>query len=397
MARKKTHEEYVAEVAEKNPNVEVVGKYINDSINITHRCKICNHEWGPSPSYILQGSGRPVCANNHKSIGPFPEYKNSIWASEYKEIAEYYGFSEEQMKTMMPMARTKVKVKCPNCGNIKEIRIAKLFKSGLRCNKCSDGFSYPEKFMAAFLNQLNINYKPQYSPNWAENKRYDFYLPDYNCIIETHGAQHYEENTRGRSLKKEQENDLLKEKLAKQNNIKNYIVIDCRESNLKWIKIHIIESNLRKILKFKEDEINWSKCGIYAIQSRIQEAADLWNNQNISTSEIASIMNIGETTILRWMKQAAECGLCDYTVEKGKKRGYIKNSGDGSYNAKPINQYDLKGNFIKMWNYMKEASYELNINLSCICACCRGNQKTAGGFIWRYADEAEQENLKGEE
>ena len=29
MSKKKTHEEYVAELAIKNPNVEVVGEYIN--------------------------------------------------------------------------------------------------------------------------------------------------------------------------------------------------------------------------------------------------------------------------------------------------------------------------------------------------------------------------------
>lgn len=39
MSRKKTHEEYVKELAEKNPNVEVIGIYCGNRIKIPHRCK----------------------------------------------------------------------------------------------------------------------------------------------------------------------------------------------------------------------------------------------------------------------------------------------------------------------------------------------------------------------
>ena len=37
----------------------------------------------------------------------------------------------------------------------------------------------------------NIKYISQYNPNWAKKYRYDFYLPDYNTIIECQGIQHY--------------------------------------------------------------------------------------------------------------------------------------------------------------------------------------------------------------
>ena len=49
-----------------------------------------------------------------------------------------------------------------------------------------------------------------------------------------------------------------------------------------------------------------------------------------------------------------------------------------------ILQYNLKGNFIKEWKSNKEASEELNIGAGDISSCCTNNQKTAGGFIWRY-------------
>lgn len=268
MSRKKTHEEYVVEVAEKNPNVEVIGEYIGARTPILHKCKICGYKWDASPTNILRDRKCPKCKyvklSKHKTkttetfrrelynktqnieiisdyingktdiecvckscgyrwnqkpnnllqspscpicsgyiIGPAPEYKNSIWASKYKYLAEYYGISEKIMKETRSGSKNKINVVCPNCGYIKKISPSNLFYFGLGCNKCSDGISYPEKFMTSVLDQLQINYQLQYSPSWAEGKRYDFYLLDYNCIIETHGEQHYEEHTRGRSLQEE--------------------------------------------------------------------------------------------------------------------------------------------------------------------------------------------------
>ena len=44
MGSKKTHEEYVAEVAAININIEVVGTYVNAKTKILHRCKVDDHE-----------------------------------------------------------------------------------------------------------------------------------------------------------------------------------------------------------------------------------------------------------------------------------------------------------------------------------------------------------------
>jgi hypothetical protein len=59
--------------------------------------------------------------------------------------------------------------------------------------------------------------------------------------------------------------------------------------------------------------------------------------------------------------------------------------------AKKVLRYDLNLNFIDVWNSAEDAHIELNINKSSINACCRGERKTAGGFIWRYADATNSE------
>lgn len=50
-----------------------------------------------------------------------------------------------------------------------------------------------------------------------------------------------------------------------------------------------------------------------------------------------------------------------------------------------IIQYDINMNFIKEFNSIKEAHNITKINN--ISACCRGIQKTAGGYIWKYKSE----------
>jgi hypothetical protein len=56
---------------------------------------------------------------------------------------------------------------------------------------------------------------------------------------------------------------------------------------------------------------------------------------------------------------------------------------------KPVNQYDLDGNFIKKWKSSVDASNELKINNSNINIVCKGIRNKAGNFMWRYDDNCE--------
>lgn len=53
--------------------------------------------------------------------------------------------------------------------------------------------------------------------------------------------------------------------------------------------------------------------------------------------------------------------------------------------SKRVLQYDLNGRFIKEWKSASEVQRKLSVNSSNIIQNCRGNVKTAGGFIWKYA------------
>lgn len=52
--------------------------------------------------------------------------------------------------------------------------------------------------------------------------------------------------------------------------------------------------------------------------------------------------------------------------------------------SKPIIQFTKQNEFVKKYNSITEASRETEIKRGSISACCSGNLKSAGGYIWRY-------------
>lgn len=61
MGRKKTHEEYVGELAVKNPYIKVVGMYIDSKTPIEHYCEKHNISWNIAPHNALEGKGCKEC------------------------------------------------------------------------------------------------------------------------------------------------------------------------------------------------------------------------------------------------------------------------------------------------------------------------------------------------
>lgn len=65
------------------------------------------------------------------------------------------------------------------------------------------------------------------------------------------------------------------------------------------------------------------------------------------------------------------------------KRDHLKGR-KNTWQITPVLQYDLLGNFIKEWKSQTEATLFLNKTGDGIGACCRGKQKSAYGFIWKF-------------
>lgn len=63
---------------------------------------------------------------------------------------------------------------------------------------------------------------------------------------------------------------------------------------------------------------------------------------------------------------------------------------------KPILQYTDTNILVKEWNGAIDVYRELNIDSSSIIKCCKGKQKTAGKFIWKYKNEIIDNNYEEE-
>lgn len=55
-------------------------------------------------------------------------------------------------------------------------------------------------------------------------------------------------------------------------------------------------------------------------------------------------------------------------------------------NNRKIEQYDLKGKFMREWNSSREIERKLKISHSNILKCCKGVYSQCNGFIWKYKD-----------
>ena len=103
--RGKTPEEFVAQMAQVAPDVEVLGAYENARTKVACRCRACGHEWEGVPNHLLRGTGCPACAGTQRAdAGDF--------AARVAELAP----SVELLGSYVN-ARTRVACRCRECGH----------------------------------------------------------------------------------------------------------------------------------------------------------------------------------------------------------------------------------------------------------------------------------------
>jgi hypothetical protein len=215
---------------------------------------------------------------------------------------------------------SKVDMICPICKQIhKDVTIRSFFLNTYHLNCCGYTYkSYPERFVMNFLSQLYIRVIPQVNKDvlaWVGKYRYDFYLPSYNCIIETHGSQHYTNtffNLNGETCENVQKNDYDKELLAI-NNVSNYIVLDCRTSNRQWVHDSIMKSNLPTILGFNDSDIDWELCDRNSRTDMQNDICKFYNEHiDKSLTDIANYFGLSLQVIRDVVHIGADLGICEY-------------------------------------------------------------------------------------
>lgn len=263
-------------------------------------------------------------------------------AYNYPQIAEMIAIEEnnltfEDCYSIACYSSKSFYFKCNECKKIssKKKTLHSIIYQGYSCECCSDGLPITEKFMSNILNQLNIEYIYQLTSkdfDWCNSFKYDFYLPKYNIIIETHGSQHYKnkgDNSNWKSLEQEQWNDLFKYKCAK-SHVNNYIVIDCRYSNMKWLKENIIKE-LNKY--FNLTNVNWELAWEESQNSLCVKCWKLWD-RGLTTFDISKELKISDACVRNYLKMGAKYKFCSYSVKEANKRAGDKRRiyKEGGYN-----------------------------------------------------------------
>lgn len=377
-----------------------IGKEINDIVIIDreyrkdtnncnrkyykYQCKCGNIDWIYEGS-LKDGVGCNVCCHSPQKV---LKGVNDI-STTNPELCKYF-INQEDIYIHTANSGERVLLKCPDCDFQKEMKIGTLYRQGFGCPKCGDGKSYPEKFMANVLTQLNIRFITELNRttfDWCQNFRYDFYLPDYNIILETHGGQHYEDE-------EVHQNDMIKYDIVVLNGFeanRNYYVIDSRHSTLEWMKKNIIKK-LGHLFDFSN--VDWEMADRESQKSHMKLACKLKKeNPDLTTKEIVKLIK-EETgieytmaTITRWLNRGNDLGLCYYDGKEEVSTANKTRKGKNNPCATLVDRFDKQGNLIDTkYNFEYVA---MGFNAGAISSCCKGKHKTHKDFIFKYHEEVE--------
>lgn len=382
MARRKTHEEYERQVSEKAPHIKVVGEYVNNRIKIRHYCTIHDVHWDVSPFNFLQHPNgcykcqEEVLSKHYESrrksdsqfrrevaelgtgITPMEEYKGThermsfmckkghIWPSTPHDILDGYGCpfcagnavlkgyndlwtTNPEMAQMLKDpsvgyaiskgSHKEVEWICPTCGLPKVSTPKQVSGYGLACARCSDGISYPNRFIVTLLSQLQIDcFDREWSPEWVGRCKYDAYFVYNNqeYIVEMDGGLGHggiDIATQGKDVLG-LERDIFKDEQARLHNIE-VIRIDCRyeqkdvHSRFIYIKESILSSRLNQL--FDLSVVDWDQCNKEATKSMHMIAARQYDAGR-GIREISEELRVNYSTVYSWLKRLSAEGLCSY-------------------------------------------------------------------------------------
>lgn len=162
----------------KNCDLEVITPFHLISEDMKFKCNVCGELFIRKPRVFLKTQKCPYCQNRTK-LKPLSVFLNDLenkYGNEYKLLGEY--------KT----AQTPTLFEHTPCGFKWMCRPNDVLRKG-PCPRCNS--SRGERKIERFLIKNQINYESQKRFTDLKGLSYDFYLKDYNILIEFQGEQHY--------------------------------------------------------------------------------------------------------------------------------------------------------------------------------------------------------------
>lgn len=210
-------DEFMKCLTRKNKKLKILSDYVNLRTKATFECEICSYIWDALPNSILTNVFNcPNCAiiERRKPIISNEDFIKRIYSvnPNIDLLSTYNGMGN-------PM-----NCHCKICNTFWTVKKAgKLMYNG--CPTCAS--SQLERKTETYLQTLSIPYKKQYKRGDLIGignglLSYDFYLPNYNMLIECQGMQHEKpvEHFGGqKTFIRQQIHDIRKRRYAKEHKI----------------------------------------------------------------------------------------------------------------------------------------------------------------------------------
>lgn len=221
--KRKSQEEFLEEVKDVlNPNVIIIGEYVNTSTKIKCQCKDCGNIWDVVPYSLLKGYGCKKCAMR---------YVQNYRIKSHEQFLQEFNERNPQHKTIEILSKyvkddEPVLCKCKICNHTWSAKARSLInkRDATGCPVCNTSKG-ELKIMSYFEdNGIPFEWHKSYDDLIGTGGgllSYDFYLPNSNTLIEYQGEFHdgtapYQTKAQ---LEYQNEHDRRKREYAKNNNI----------------------------------------------------------------------------------------------------------------------------------------------------------------------------------
>lgn len=157
---KKTNEQFVKEIKEKNPDVIPIDKYIDAKTKIKLQCRICGNIWYNNPNSILAGKRCPKCFGTPRKTNE--QFKKQFYVMNDNIILESNYIDHTQ----------KIKLRCKKCNYQWMARPNDLIRADGKktgCPRCAGNMLKTHK---EFVTQINsVTSKIKILGTYQNNKK----------------------------------------------------------------------------------------------------------------------------------------------------------------------------------------------------------------------------------
>ena len=209
-SHKKPLEKFIRDAKLSERNISLIGNYQSMLKKTWFKCDICGKEWETTPNKIQNGHGCHYCNSGVKCTEDF-----------IKRAKEIHGDKYDYSKVIYRGNTTPVTIVCPEHGEF-DIAPIRFFNMVNPCKRCSRK-SKMEHDIMLMLDARKIKYTNNKTFKGFGNRSFDFYLDDYNILIECQGIQHFEAKDffgGEKQFKKQKESDRIKKAYAEKNGMK---------------------------------------------------------------------------------------------------------------------------------------------------------------------------------